>query len=204
MDIKLSKEFETLGFFISDHPLNQYKSLFKKYKILNYNSFLNNSEHSTGNVACTILKIQEKKTQKGSSYAIVKFSDLNEVFELFIFSDLFELNRELFYEGNSLLVTVSKNNKDEVQTQTRINVRKIISLKDIINKPIDNIIFKFDNLKDLNILNSLSKNDAKTSVKFILANDHENLIFELKDKRYIDQNIINSLNLEKNILDDYK
>ncbi len=204
LDIKLSKEFETLGFFISDHPLNQYKSLFKKYKILNYNSFLNNSEHSTGNVACTILKIQEKKTQKGSSYAIVKFSDLNEVFELFIFSDLFELNRELFYEGNSLLVTVSKNNKDEVQTQTRINVRKIISLKDIINKPIDNIIFKFDNLKDLNILNSLSKNDAKTSVKFILANDHENLIFELKDKRYIDQNIINSLNLEKNILDDYK
>ena len=204
LDIKLSKEFETLGFFISDHPLNQYKSLFKKYKILNYNSFLNNSEHSTGNVACTILKIQEKKTQKGSSYAIVKFSDLNEVFELFIFSDLFELNRELFYEGNSLLVTVSKNNKDEFQTQTRINVRRIISLKDIINKPIDNIIFKFDNLKDLNILNSLSKNDAKTSVKFILANDHENLIFELKDKRYIDQNIINSLNLEKNILDDYK
>ena len=90
------------------------------------------------------------------------------------------------------------------QTQTRINVRRIISLKDIINKPIDNIIFKFDNLKDLNILNSLSKNDAKTSVKFIVISNHENLIFELKDKRYIDQNIINSLNLEKNILDDYK
>ena len=29
LDIKLSKEFETLGFYISDHPLNQYKSIYK-------------------------------------------------------------------------------------------------------------------------------------------------------------------------------
>ena len=36
VDVKLSKEFETLGFYISDHPLNQYKSLFNKYNIINY------------------------------------------------------------------------------------------------------------------------------------------------------------------------
>mgnify|MGYP007000219682 len=38
-DIKLSKEFETLGFFISDHPLNQYKSLFNQYNIIDYEEF---------------------------------------------------------------------------------------------------------------------------------------------------------------------
>ena len=31
IDSKLSKEFETLGFFISDHPLNQYRSIFNQY-----------------------------------------------------------------------------------------------------------------------------------------------------------------------------
>ena len=40
----------------------------------------------SSNIACTVLKVQEKKTQKGNSYAIVKFSDLSNVFELFIFS----------------------------------------------------------------------------------------------------------------------
>ena len=34
----------------------------------------------SSNIACTVLKTQEKKTQKGTSYAIIKFSDLNSVF----------------------------------------------------------------------------------------------------------------------------
>ena len=33
---RLSKEFETVGFFISDHPLNQFKNLFNEYKIINF------------------------------------------------------------------------------------------------------------------------------------------------------------------------
>ena len=36
-------------------------------------------------VAATILKIQEKKTQKGTSYAIIKFSDLGGVLNYLFF-----------------------------------------------------------------------------------------------------------------------
>ena len=60
-----------------------------------------------------MLKIQEKKTLKGNSYAIVKFSDLSRVFELFVFSDVFETNREILIEGNSLMITLMKNFTDE-------------------------------------------------------------------------------------------
>ena len=109
LDIKLSKEFETLCFYIYDHPLNQYKSVYKHYNILSYNNFENNIDILSSNIACTVLKVQEKKTQKGSSYAIVKFSDLSNVFELFIFSDIFETNRENLFEGNSLMITLIKN-----------------------------------------------------------------------------------------------
>ena len=42
----VSKEFETLGFFISDHPLNQYKDLYTEYNILEYSTFNNNNEIS--------------------------------------------------------------------------------------------------------------------------------------------------------------
>ena len=94
--LNLTKEFETLGFYISDHPLNQYKSIFKQYNIINYDDFENNKDILSSNIACTVLKVQEKKTQKGNSYAIVKFSDLSNVFELFIFSDIFEINRDNF------------------------------------------------------------------------------------------------------------
>ena len=41
------------------------------------------------------LKVQERKTAKGNSYAVLKLTDLTSVFELFIFSDILELNREI-------------------------------------------------------------------------------------------------------------
>ena len=33
---RLSKEFEAVGFFISDHPLNQFKEIFDDYNIIDY------------------------------------------------------------------------------------------------------------------------------------------------------------------------
>ena len=134
-DIKLTKEFDTLGFYISDHPLNQYKTIFSQYNIINYEDFEINNDILSSNIACTVLKVQEKKTQKGTSYGIVKFSDLSSVFELFIFSDVFEINREKLIEGKSLMLTLIKNYKDNDKTQKRINVKSIVSLHDALNKP---------------------------------------------------------------------
>ena len=64
IDVKLSKEFETLGFFISDHPLNQYKSLFNQYNIIDYEEFNSNENILSSNISSTILKVQEKKHKK--------------------------------------------------------------------------------------------------------------------------------------------
>ena len=76
----------------------------------NYKEINNFTEFKDNNIIrskycrnCT--KFQEKKTQKGNSYAIIKFSDRQSVFELFIFSDLLEMNREFLKEGLSLIIT---------------------------------------------------------------------------------------------------
>ena len=44
---------------------------------------------------------------------LLKFTDLTSVFELFIFSDILELNREILIEGNSLIITLTKNISDD-------------------------------------------------------------------------------------------
>jgi DNA polymerase III, alpha subunit len=147
-DKKLSKEFETLGFFISDHPLNQYKILFNNYNIVNYNEFEKDKILLSSNIASTVLKVQEKKTQKGNSYAIVKFSDLTSIFELFIFSDIFEINRDKLIVGNSLMITLMKNYIDESKTQRRINVKKIVTLSEILNKDYEKMKFKINSLEE--------------------------------------------------------
>ena len=200
IDTKLSKEFETLGFFISDHPLNQYKIIFNQYNIVNYDYFENERNSLSSNIACTVLKVQEKKTQKGNSYAIVKLSDLSSVFELFIFSDIFELNRDKLIEGNSLMITLMKNYSDEAKTLKKINVKKIVTLKEVINSNFDELKFKINSIEELTKLKSLSRKDGKTKITFQISDNHNNYTFILKDKRNIDNNLINELKIRENIL----
>ena len=200
IDNKLSKEFETLGFFISDHPLNQFKSIFDQYNIVSYDKFQTNENLLSSNVACTVLKTQEKKTQKGTSYAIVKFSDLESVFELFIFSDVFEINRDLLIEGNSLMLTLMKNYIDEKKIQKKINVKKIITLKEVINKPIDQLKLSINNLQELEKIAKLKIENGKTNVSFNIMQGDSKLSFELKDKRKVDHKLLNALKINENIV----
>ena len=109
---RLSKEFEAVGFFISDHPLNQFTEIFEDYKINDYAKFISDDNSESINVAATLLKIQERKTAKGNAYAVLKLTDLNSVFELFIFSDTLQLNREILKEGSSLILTLIKSISD--------------------------------------------------------------------------------------------
>ena len=132
----------------------------------------------------------------------MKFSDLLNVFELFIFSDIFEANRQILNEGNSLMLTLIKNYNDENSLLKRINVKKIISLKDVLNKPFKNITFKFDYMEDLERLKKLSLKDGETEIKIELHKKEEILTFFLKDKRNLNNKLLNTLNLTKNVVID--
>ena len=193
LDEKLNKEFETLGFFISDHPLNQYKDIFYQYKIINYTDFENKLDVIEGNIVATILKVQEKKTQKGTSYAIVKFSDLSCIFELFIFSDLFELNRAIIQEGKSLMLTIYKNIQDKENRFKKINVRKITSLEEVVSKPIKEITLEIKNLNQIDYLKNFLKDEGTTKVRLNFRDKKNNYFFELNKNRKITRQNINEL-----------
>ena len=190
---RLSKEFEAVGFFISDHPLNQFKEIFEDYKIIDFNKFNTENEIKEKNIAATLLKIQERKTQKGNSYAIIKFTDLSSVFELFIFSDILELNRNSLIEGNSLILTLSKNISDNENRFKRINVKKIASLKDLFNKEILEVEFSLNDTKQINEISNLVDNKGKTEVKIKIKDQNKDLVFKLKNKRLVDRKSINKL-----------
>ena len=176
--------------------------IFNQYNIVNYDQFESDKNLLSSNIACTVLKVQEKKTQKGNSYAIVKLSDLNNVFEVFIFSEIFESNRDKLVEGNSIMITLIKNYIDDSKTQRKINVKKIVTFKEVLNKSFEELNFKINNIEQLKKLKNLSKIDGKTKIKFQISDDDNNYVFVLNDKRKIDNNLINELNIRENILID--
>jgi len=192
---RLAKEFESIGFFISDHPINEYKEIFDIYKIQNFNSFISSTSNETI-LAATIMKIQEKKTQKGNPFAIIKFSDLGGVFELFVFSEILDRNRDILNEGKSLLITVVKDISNQANRFKRISVRKLVSLGEISKHSIPKITFEIEEVDNLKKLKDLISERGDTNVKIVVQYNSKNLIFELSEKRKINPKILKSLKNE--------
>ena len=190
---RLSKEFEAVGFFISDHPLNQYKEVFNDYNIIDYQNFSNNEDLKETNIAATLLKVQERKTAKGNAYAVLKLTDLSGVFELFIFSDILDLNREILKEGSSIILTLLKSISKDENRFKRINVQKIASLKDLLAKPIEEVTLKIKSLKELNDISKHLSENGDTCIQINVSDKNNEYKFQLKNKRNIDRKTINLL-----------
>ena len=190
---RLSKEFEAVGFFISDHPLNQFKDIFNDYNINDYLTFSSNDDLKESNIAATLLKIQERKTAKGNSYAVLKLTDLTSVFELFIFSDILELNRGILKEGSSIILTIIKSITDTDNRLKRFNVQKIVSLQDLLNKPIQEVTFNLKSQKELDEISKSLPINGNTVIKIQISDQDNELKFELKNKRNIDRKTLNLL-----------
>ena len=110
----LSEEFKSIGFYLSNHPLNEYEEVFNQLNISSYNKFYN-EDLKEGLVAGTIMSIQEKKSSKGTPYAIIKFSDKKTEFELFLFAEILIANREKLKESESFILTLQK---DKISGET--------------------------------------------------------------------------------------
>ena len=192
---RLKKEFEALGFFISDHPIKDYEHIFDLYQVNNFSDF-NLSSFDETNLAATILKVQEKKTQKGNSYAIIKLSDLGGIFELFIFSDILEQNREILIEGNSLLITVIRDKSNDENRFKRINVRKLTNLNSLSLQNLEKLTLEISNTDYLDKLSQLISKKGGTKINIKVNIESKKLIFELENKRKIDKETLKIIKKE--------
>ena len=181
----LAEEFKALGFYISDHPLNEYKEFFAQLEINSYKDFIDNDK-SESLVAGTIMSIQEKKSSKGTSFAIVKFSDNKGEFEIFLFSDLLTSNREKLKESSSFILTLHKEKSTGESNVRRVNIRKIMDLSDLVNKTYEKVSIELNNSKNLKELNELLKHDGETIINVIVKDSNKNYLFELEKARKFD------------------
>ena len=192
----LSEEFKSLGFYISDHPLTEYMEIFNQLKISSYKEFLNSKENEA-QVAGTIMSIQEKKSAKGTPFAIIKFSDIQGEFELFLFAENLVENREKLKESESFVMTLQKDKSNISQSNVRTNIRKILSLDDIINKPYSNVTIELNEECDMNDLNKCLKKEGETQVNLIIHNNKKKIYYNLQNLRKFDFNHLKTIKNKK-------
>ncbi len=185
----LNEEFKSLGFYISDHPLNSYGNVFDQFNVISFKDFTLNNKNE-GLISGTLMSIQEKKSSKGTPFAIAKFSDKFGEFELFIFSEILIQNREILKEGESFVLTLFK---DTNTIQRRINVKKIVSIEQLINYKYKKVSIEIDENSDLEEFKKLLDNKGETEINLILNQKDKKYKFKLENLRKFDLKLFNEV-----------
>ncbi len=188
----LMNEFHSIGFYMSDHPLNIYRNYFEESKINSFSDFMNSSDNNSL-IAGTIMSIQEKKSAKGNPFAIIKFTDLRSEFELFLFSDLLISNRDKLKNANSFVITVQKDTYSEGSATRRINIRNITPLDNFVKKSYDMVTIEINGKSNLNELKGLLEEGGETKVNIRVKRESKVYIFSLKNPRKFNFSTFNNI-----------
>ena len=134
------------------------------------------------------MSIQEKKSAKGTPFAIVKFSDNKGEFELFLFAEILVNNRDKIKESESFVLTLQKDKSIIDISKRRINIRKILSLDDIINKPYSKVTIELNENYNIEEIKKLLKTEGKTEINLIINNKNKKIYYNLQNARKFDFN----------------
>ena len=192
----LSEEFKSIGFYLTNHPLNEFNEVFSELNINSYKQFYEDQSNE-GLVAGTIMSIQEKKSAKGTPYAIVIFSDKEAEFELFLFSETFTANRDKLKESESFVLTLQKDRVAGETNKKRINVKKIINLDEVINRPYIKVIIELKSSCNLDEIKQLLSNKGETEINLIFKDKNLQSVYSLEENRKFDLNRLRTLKSKK-------
>ncbi|MEY2727948.1 MAG: hypothetical protein RJA93_24, partial [Pseudomonadota bacterium] len=189
---KMKNEFESIGFFISEHPLLNYEKILKTYNVKKFSDIGDNDLNKEFVLSGTLMAVQEKKTAKGQPFAIIKLSDLSRMYELFIFSEILLANRDKMLPGNSFLINIVK--EKMTNGTTRLTVRKLTEINSIKEAKISNAEIVIKDLESINELKKILKDNGDTKVLIRMNSKDKNYVFNLKTNKLIDASVVNILN----------
>ena len=125
---RLTYEFNALGFFLSGHPLDEYKALLKRARIASFEDLEARVEKEVM-VAGAVIKVDERKSKKGNPFAFITLSDPTGQYEATAFSEALDASREHLTVGSLVAATVNIEREDG---QLRLLAQALRPIDDIV------------------------------------------------------------------------
>jgi DNA polymerase-3 subunit alpha len=117
----LAFEKETLGFYITGHPLSRYKDIIETFTNADANSIIEMDDHDGVRLSGIIQNTKVIKTKRGDLMAFVTVEDMQGSFEVTVFSSLYASTSDLLSEDVPILI--------EGQIQKDENTSKVLASK---------------------------------------------------------------------------
>jgi DNA polymerase-3 subunit alpha len=110
---KLKYEKDSLGFYITGHPLMKYEDIMRRFANTTSQNIREAETGSSVQIAGIFKTIKEHVTKKGDKMAFAVLEDLTGSVEVTIFPDLYALNRQLLVAYDPVMVTGHKDGDEE-------------------------------------------------------------------------------------------
>ena len=129
---RLSREFSAIGFYVTGHPLDDYKSAFKVNQIFTIEEVEEKalSGPCLVKIAGVVVGRQERKSARGNRFAFVQLSDFTGNFEVTLFSEVLEKSRNNLESGARIILTVEASFEGE---QLKLLCRSIANIDEAIS-----------------------------------------------------------------------
>ncbi|MBW1731490.1 MAG: DNA polymerase III subunit alpha [Deltaproteobacteria bacterium] len=122
---KLKREKESLGFYITGHPLDRFKEDLKRLVTCSIQDLSHQQDHALVHVAGMAEGMKVKRTKKGDKMAVISLEDLSGSIEVIIFPDLFAASSALLKGDDPLLVA---GNLEKTENSTKIIAKEVVPL----------------------------------------------------------------------------
>jgi len=164
---KLQNEFEAVGFYLTQHPLDNLKNILKENNTSSsYDINMCKSATYSFLYAGVILNYKQRSGKNGR-FVTLNISDTKGVLDISIFDDeLISHIRELIYNGS--LVVINANLRNDANG-SRIMVSNLVSIDDFLKQNIQTIEVNTNNINEVkNIKLILNKNPGILPIKLIV------------------------------------
>jgi DNA polymerase III subunit alpha len=115
---RLQHEFDSIGFYLSSHPLDAYARNLARIDVVRFADLparLAAGGSTRFRLAGVPIARRERNSARGSRFAFIQMSDTSGVFEVMAFAEVLAQSRQLLDEGVPLVVTVDVRTDDESQ-----------------------------------------------------------------------------------------
>jgi DNA polymerase III subunit alpha len=182
---RLQKEFDAIGFFLSGHPLDEFKDSLDRLNVQNFNGFSRTVREgaTAGRLAATIISRTERRTKSGSKMGIIMLSDQSGQYEAIIFSEGLQQLRESLEPGMAVLLSVIASlDNDEVRLRIQgaeplakamQRVQRGIRIVLQNDKPIEQIAKRLSNKGDGEVSIIVMLPEPETEVEIRLAGRYD-------------------------------
>jgi DNA polymerase-3 subunit alpha len=119
---RLQREYDAIGFFLSGHPLDDYKVVLKRLNVMSWAEFATavRNGRTAGKVAATVVSRMERRTKTGNKMGIIGLSDPTGHFEAVLFAEALGQFRDMLEPGLAVLLSLGAELQGE-DVRARIN-----------------------------------------------------------------------------------